>query len=118
MYRPIHIGLALAVALAAPSGAAALTVSQFTGICASAAAPWAEHPLIRAYVGGALDLLATLDEQTAYLDDLYCTAPSELFDVPAIIRFMESHRDSYETRNAMLLLVRYVEANGGCEAGG
>lgn len=116
MYRPIPIVLALA--LAAPSGAAAQTVSQFAEVCASAAVPCAEHPLTRAYVGGALGLLATLDQQTGYLDDLYCTAPRELFDVPAIIRFMEGHREGYETRNAMLLLVRYVEANGGCEAGG
>jgi hypothetical protein len=109
----LFLGLAL---LTAP-GASALTMGQFSEICEAVPTPCTEHPLLRAYVGGALDLLATLDEETAYLDKIYCAAPGELFDVTTIIRFMERYRDAYAERNAMQLLVRYVEEQGGCKPG-
>lgn len=97
------------------TNASALTMEQFSHICESAPGECSEHPLLQAYVGGALDLLATLTEETRYLDKLYCKEPKELFDVPAIIRFMQAHREEYVTRNAMLLVVRYFEDNGGCQ---
>ncbi len=97
--------------------AAALTTEEFFTICASAPVPCHEHPVLRAYVGGALDLLATLDEQTPYLDTLYCGRPEEVFDLPGIVEFMETHRGEYATSNAMLPLVRYFERHGGCRAG-
>lgn len=95
----------------------AVTVAEFSGICDTAPGGCSEHPILLAYVGGALDLLATLDEETPYMDKLYCRKPGELFDVPAIISFMGSHSEGYETRNAMLLVIRYFEENGGCDAG-
>jgi hypothetical protein len=95
----------------------ALTTEEFFTICESAPVECTEHPALQAYIGGALDLLATLDEQTDYLETLYCTDPRELFDIPAIIGFMQAHREEYAERNAMLLLVRYFERRGGCEAG-
>lgn len=94
--------------------APALTAAQFSSICDSAPGECSDHPTLQAYVGGALDLLATLDEETDYLDKLYCKEPKELFDVPAIIRFMQEHREGYAKRNAMLLVVRYFEEKGGC----
>lgn len=104
----------LLLPLHAPS-ATALTMKQFSDICHSSPGECSDHPIIRAYVGGALDLLATLDEQTDYLGKLYCKKPQELFDVPAIIRFMELRSKQYATDNAMLVLVRYFEEQGGCQ---
>lgn len=93
----------------------ALTVQQFSDICASAPGECSELPVIQAYVGGALDLLATLDEQTEYLETLYCKEPQKLFDVAAIVRFMQQQPEQSANSNAMLLLIRYFEQNGGCE---
>lgn len=103
----------LLLPLHAPS-AAALTMEQFSSICKSSPGECSDHPILQAYVGGALDLLATLDEQTDYLDKVYCKEPKELFDVPAIIRFMEQRSEQHATENAMLVLVRYFEEHGGC----
>jgi|GEM_PF-1638429 len=97
-----------------PASAPALTVEQFSDICDAAPGECSDHPMLQAYVGGALDLLATLDEQTGYLGKLYCKEPKALFDVPVIIHFMQAHRDGNDSRNAMLLVVRYFEENGGC----
>ncbi len=94
--------------------AIALTMDQFSRICHSSPGECSAHPILQAYVGGALDLLGVLDEKTEYLDKLYCKEPNELFDVPAIIRFMQQRSEQYATDNAMLLLVRYFEKNGGC----
>jgi len=106
--------IALLSALHAPS-TLALTMKQVSDICHSSSGECSDHPIIQAYVGGALDLLATLDEQTDYLGKVYCKKPKELFDVPAIIRFMELRSEQYATDNAMLVLVRYFEEHGGCQ---
>lgn len=95
-------------------GATALTMEQFSSICKSSPGKCSDHPTLQAYVGGALDLLATLDERTDYLQKVYCKAPVELFDVPAIIRFMEQRSEQYRSDNAMLVLIRYFEERGGC----
>ncbi len=92
----------------------ALTMKQVSDICHSSPSECSDHPIIQAYVGGALDLLATLDEQTDYLEKVYCKKPKTLFDVPAIIRFMELRSEQYASDNAMLVLVRYFEEHGGC----
>jgi len=101
-------------ALAVSGTASALTMNQFIRICEAAGKECSEHPVLNAYVGGALDLIAMLDEETDYLADVYCEPPETLFDVPAIIRYMETHRSEYATRNAMLVLIRYLEEHGGC----
>ena len=113
--RPVRLLFATAVAvLLLPGASGAMTMDQFSRICASATTDCSEHPLLNAYIGGALDLIAVLDEETDYLDRIYCKPPPELFDVPAIIRFMQTQQAAYATRNAMLLVVRYLEENGGC----
>jgi hypothetical protein len=106
--------ITLLLPLHAPS-ATALTMEQVSDICHSSSGECSSHPIIQAYVGGALDLLATLDEQTDYLEKMYCKKPKELFDVPDIIRFMELRSEQYATDNAMLVLVRYFEEHGGCK---
>ena len=105
----------LLLALHVPS-ATALTMKQFSDICHSSFNKCSDHPIIRAYVGGAIDLIATLDERTDYLKKVYCKNPKELFDVSTIIRFMEQRSKQYTKDNAMLLLVRYFEERGGCKS--
>jgi hypothetical protein len=95
--------------------ATALTMKQVSDICHSSPGECSDYPVIRAYVGGALDLLATLDERTDYLGKVYCKKPKELFDVPTIIRFMELRSAQYAKDNALLVLVRYFEEHGGCK---
>lgn len=95
--------------------ASALTIEQFSDICVSGPGECSDHPVLRAYVGGALDMIATLNDETGHLDTLYCTVSEELFDVSAIITFMVARRGEYATRNAMAPMIRYFEVNGGCE---
>lgn len=95
-------------------GTTALTMKEFSDICDSSPGECSNHPILQAYVGGALDLLASLDEKTGYLNKMYCKPPKELFDVPNIIRFMEQRRDQYAAENAMQVLVLYIEKHGGC----
>lgn len=106
--------IALLLSLHAPN-TLALTMKQFSDICHSSSGECSDLPITRAYVGGALDLLATLDERTDYLGKVYCKKPKELFDVPSIIRFMELQSEQYATDNAMLVFVRYFEEHGGCK---
>jgi len=95
--------------------ATALTMKQVSDICHSSSVECSDHPIIRAYIGGAFDLLAMLDEQTGYLGKMYCKKSKELFDAQAIIRFMELRSEQYATDNAMLVLMRYFEKHGGCK---
>lgn len=97
-----------------PTKASALTVKQFNQICQSTPGECSSNGTLQAYVGGALDLLATLNDQTDYLNKLYCKQPKTLFDVPAIINFMQIHSQALDQQNAMLLMVRYFEQKGGC----
>lgn len=97
-----------------PSPASALTGAQVLQICATAEGDCREHPLLQAYVGGALDMVAVLDEQAGLASKLYCRPPEELFAVSAIIGFMQEHAADYQQRNAMLLVLRYLDENGGC----
>ena len=94
--------------------ASAMTMKQISDFCHSSSGECIDNPMMQVYVGGALDLLGTLDEQTDYLGKVYCKKRKEIFDVPAIIRYMESHSEQYASDNAMLVLVRYFEEFGGC----
>lgn len=107
--------ITLLLSLHAPSSTA-LTMKQLADICHSSSGECSELPVIQAYIGGALDLLATLDERTDYLGKVYCKQPKELFNVSTIIRFMQSRSQQYAMDNAMLVLVRYFEEHGGCKS--
>ncbi len=102
------------LALSFAHSAEALRVSEFLAICAEAQRPCEDIPALRAYVGGGLDLVATLHEETDYVEPIYCKDPEILFDVPAIVRYIEQHRAGNEDSNAMLLVVRFLETYGGC----
>ena len=112
--RSLTVTGALIASSVVSGPAAALTMNQFVRICESADLACSEHPILNAYVGGALDLIAMLDEETGHLAEVYCRPPEEFFDVPAIIRYMEKHQTEYADRNAMLVLIRYLEEHGGC----
>lgn len=106
--------ISLVLSLLTPS-ASALTMKQVSDICHSSTGQCSDNPIIQAYIGGALDLLATLDERTDYIKKVYCKNPKQLFDVKAIIRYMEQRSKQYAQDNAMLVLVRYFEEHGGCQ---
>ncbi|MEO1078374.1 MAG: hypothetical protein AAFY29_02385 [Pseudomonadota bacterium] len=107
------IGL-LAPVTVAIHDASALTTEDFFRICEMNEASCSENPVLNAYVGGALDLIASLDENTDYLQPVYCVDPRTLFKIPMIVAYMEQHREEYAQRNAMMLLIRYLEENGEC----
>ncbi len=97
------------------SKASALSMSGFESICNSRPVKCKDHPILQAYVGGALDLVATLDEKTNYLEPFFCKTTASLYDVNKIITFMELHYDDYRDQNAMLVLVKYLKQHGRCE---
>lgn len=92
----------------------ALTVGEFVTVCEQAGRPCADIPVLQAYVGGALDFVAVLHEQTDYVRPIYCRSPDELFDLPAIIAFIEDNRAGNANSNAMTLVVRFLEEFGQC----
>ena len=112
--RLLMILLIVALSSLIPKKVQALDMQQFKQICHSGKVECSEHPLINAYVGGALDLIAMLDQETKYLNKFYCKKSQALFDVKAIIQFMVKHQEAYAKRNAMLLVIRYLEEKGSC----
>ena len=113
--RTLHIlTLLVAASTFAALPANAMKTEEFLRICESIPGECSESPYIQAYVGGALDFVAVLDEESDYLSQIYCEDPRSFFDVPAIIRFMESNGAGHEQNNAMLLVLRYLEEHGGC----
>ena len=99
----------------APVTSHALTMGQFASACEAFDGDCGNSPFLQAYVGGALDFVAMLDEDTDYLDQIYCREASEFFVVPEIVRYVLTHQDGYADKNAMLLVIRYLEEMGGCE---
>ncbi|MEM1434284.1 MAG: hypothetical protein AAGG11_09540 [Pseudomonadota bacterium] len=112
--RKGSLGLLL-VSLLLSLDASALTIEGFRAICAANDVTCEQIPVLQAYVGGALDMIATLDERTEYLGTVYCRTPKQLFDVPAIIRHVETAAAPDSDVNAMTLVVDYLVRNGGCQ---
>ena len=92
----------------------ALRVGEFLAICEQADRPCEEIPILNAYIGGGLDLIAGLHEDTDYVRPVYCKDTKLLFDVAAIIRYIEENKSGNENKNAMLMLVRFLEIYGDC----
>ena len=105
-------GILVAV-LICSSKVSALTISEFKEICESSQVACKEHPILQAYVGGALDVLAVLDDENQFQENIYCGDNSVLFDFKRIIVFMEQSQEK-ATDNAMSVLIKYLENNGGC----
>lgn len=106
--------LVCALSLAYAQNALPLSIKDFATICDSTTVPCEELPVMQAYVGGALDLIATLDEKTDYLETIYCEDKSELLKTGPIIDYVMSHKDEMPNRNAMMLLIQYLVEEGGC----
>ena len=106
--------LVLCSLLCLSQSVSALTVAGFRQICEASPQPCEEHPILQAYVGGALDLIATLDERTDYLSPVYCKPPDELFDVPTLIQFIRETKSHQADDNAMLPVIDYLAEKGGC----
>ena len=70
---------------------------------------------MQAYVGGALDLVAVLNENSKYQYRIYCRDPRELFDVAKIVQYLLCAAQEETDTNAMLHVVRYLEEQGDCE---
>jgi len=96
------------------NSASSLTIGQLQSICASASHQCSENQALQTYVGGALDLIATLDEAN-HLKESVCKNKKTLLKVPEIIHFMEENRTEPASKNAMFLLILYLEKNGGCQ---
>ena len=114
LLRRLTLPAALCLLLLCPNRAEALTAGQFMQICEQAGVECVDVPILNAYVGGALDLVAMLHEQTDYISPIYCKDTKLLFDVPAIIRYVEANAGSNQDDNAMLLVIRFLEEYGGC----
>lgn len=101
--------------LGLPTMSAAMTVADLKGICERVEGPCESSPLLNAYIGGSLDMIATLDERTEFLGEVYCRPTEEFFDVAAIIRYAQrAARRAEPKANAMTLVVAYLVEEGGC----
>ncbi|MEM1403054.1 MAG: hypothetical protein AAGG55_06975 [Pseudomonadota bacterium] len=105
------IALVLLAALLSPTSVA-LTMNDIVTFCESYQGECDSSPFLQAYVGGAMDLVAMLDEETDYLDKIYCSDPKDFFDTGRIIRYMRSNASDEGDENAMLLFVRFLEEHG------
>lgn len=97
----------------------ALTTQQLLDACAANNKPCHELPFANAYVGGALDLLGSLKDSGKLNMSFSCTSTAELFNVKRIFRYIEeqhSHSaDKFADKNAMLLVIKYMEERGCAE---
>jgi len=94
--------------------AKALTVQQFVNICQQGEIECHKQPILQSYVGGALDMIAVLQESNALLTKVYCKKPKVLFGVRQIINFILNNSDTDKSKNTMLLVVRYLTKQGAC----
>lgn len=113
LHLPLQF-LCFMLTLSLPFGASAMTIKEFDSICSAATIPCQDNPFIQAYIGGALDLLAMLDEETDYLEPLYCVPKQGLFATTPIIDYVLAHKNERPTRNVMMLMIQYLEEKGGC----
>ncbi|MEM7097910.1 MAG: hypothetical protein AAF541_06575 [Pseudomonadota bacterium] len=113
----IYIVISISLYLS-PGHTNALSIDDFVAACDAFPGDCSDSPFLQAYVGGALDLVAMLDEETEYLDRIYCRSPSDFFDTRKIITYMVSKQDQYSEKNAMLVVIRYLEEMGGCSIDG
>ncbi len=114
VFRHSVVFVALTALLLAPGRSEALSVDELLDACEQTGAPCKDIPWVQAYIGGALDLIAMLDEETEYLDQVYCKSPEDLFDVPGILGYIERNRTGNGGKNAMLLVIQFFEEYGGC----
>jgi len=114
MTKTVFLISTIFIVLTTPNAANSLTMREFSTVCQKMQTNCSANPILQAYVGGSLDLLATLDEDTNYFAKLVCNDKRALFKVDAIIEYMLQRKQGYLDKNATLLVVRYMEQYGGC----
>lgn len=94
----------------------ALNVQQFVKICGSSQA--GHQQFCNTYLGGALDAIAVLNDKakTEKLNPIYCKHEKEIFDAPKIIVYVSKLNAKWQHKNAILPVIDYLIAVGGCEA--
>jgi hypothetical protein len=75
----------LATSLITPAcNVTALTMKQVSDICHPSYGEYRDHLIIQPYVGGVLDLLAPLDEQTDYARKCIVRSQKRHFGLPRV----------------------------------
>jgi hypothetical protein len=94
----------------------ALDVKQFVDVCQSEQA--GHQQFCNSYLGGALDAISVLNE-IAKKDGqapIYCKLETQIFDAKKIIEYVSSLKSKWNTKNAILPIIDYLSAIGGCES--
>lgn len=97
------------------SSSSALTTKELLKVCGLKNQPCHTLPFANAYIGGALDLLGTLQENEQLNLQFSCASPNKLFKVKRILDYIEENQISnenqrfYEDKNAMTLVIKYME---------
>jgi len=94
----------------------ALTLAQFNAICADQPVPCTQHPALHAYIGGAIDLLVAMRQNSDYLSPMTCALTPQHLDVNTIITFMTEYEPQSPERDAMAVLLEYLQAELPCKS--
>lgn len=106
----MKLQLALLIFLFLTSGqSSALTTKELLNVCYLNSQPCHALPFANAYIGGALDLLGALNENELLNIELSCASSTQIFNVKRILKYMEANQNTYEDKNAMLLLIKYLK---------
>lgn len=87
----------------------ALTTGELLDACAAKGRSCDQLPFANIYIGGALDLLGTLNEKKQLKVPVLCSTNKDIFDVKRILQYMEKNREGYNDRNAMHIVIKYFE---------
>lgn len=107
----IHL-IALAALFFTSAPGSALTTKELLKVCSLKNQPCYTLPFANAYIGGALDLLGKLQENEQLNIQFSCTSPNKLFKVKRILDYIEENQHFYAYKNAMTLVIKYMEEEG------
>lgn len=96
------------------SSAHSLTVQEVQSICSQQTTLCADNLVIQAYIGGGLDMLASLYEHEVLHGVRFCKSPQALFDVTNIINFLLTLEGGARAQNAMRQVTTYLQGESGC----
>ncbi|MDT0594888.1 hypothetical protein [Glaciecola petra] len=116
-YKKINIAFLLfGLLFCFSSNAFALGVKQFVEVCNSSQA--GHQQFCNTYLGGALDAIAVLNDKAKKEKQapIYCKHEKEIFNAPKIIAYVSSLKAKWHDKNAILPVIDYLSAVGGCDA--
>lgn len=107
--------LCFGLAICCSNNAVALDVKQFVQACGSSQA--AHQQFCNTYLGGALDAIAVLNDKAKQEKQtpIYCKHEKEIFNAPKIIAYVGSLQSKWQNKNAILPVIDYLNAVGGCD---